>query len=62
MERDYHQAREVSQLYAQLSDAEAQTEILRARIAALDAEVTALLLLSQDYLRQLQRARASVWL
>ena len=58
---EYQQAREVTRLYAELSDAQAQIEILRALVAALDAEVTALLLLSQEYLRQLQRARASVW-
>ena len=62
MERDYHQAREVTRLYALLSDAQAQIEILRARVAALNAEVDGLLALSQDYLEQLQRARASVWI
>ena len=61
MERLFFQAREVTQLYALLSDAEAKIELLQARIAALNAEVDGLLALSQDYLRQLRRARASFW-
>ena len=62
MERDYHQAREVTRLYALLGDAQEKTEALQTRIAALEAEVSALLQLSQDYLRQLQHARASFWI
>ena len=61
MDRDYRQACEVSHLYAELSDAQAEIELLQARIACLEAEVDALIALSQDYLEQLQRARASVW-
>jgi cell division protein FtsB len=61
MDREFFHAREVTQLYASLSDAQAKIEALQAHIAALEAEVTALLLLSQDYLRQLQWARSSVW-
>jgi hypothetical protein len=57
----YQQAREVTQLYAELSDAEAKIELLQARVTALEAEVDGLLALSQDYLRQLQHARAHMW-
>ena len=57
----YQQAREVTQLYAEISDAEAKIELLQARVAALEAEVDGLLALSRSYLEQLQRARASVW-
>ena len=58
---DYQQAREVTRLYALLGDAQAKIEWLQARIACLEAEVDGLLALSQEYLRRLQRARASVW-
>ena len=61
MNREYRQACEVSQLYAQLSDAQAEIEALQARVAALEAEVDGLIALSRAYLEQLQRARASVW-
>ena len=61
MDREYLQACEVTRLYALLSDAEAKIEWLQARVAALEAEVNGLLVLSQDYLRQLQHARASFW-
>jgi uncharacterized protein YlxW (UPF0749 family) len=61
MDREYFHAREVTRLYAELSDAQAKIEALQARIAALDAEVAGLLALSRSYLEQLQRARASVW-
>ena len=61
MNREYQQACEVSRLYAELSDAQAKIEQLQARVTALEAEIDGLLALSQDYLRQLQRARASVW-
>ena len=61
MNREYQQACEVTRLYAELSDAQAKIEWLQTRIAALEAEVDGLLTLSQDYLRQLQWARASVW-
>ena len=62
MDREYRQACEVTRLYALLSDAEEKIELLQARIAALEAEVDGLLALSQEYLRRLQWARASVWL
>ena len=58
---EYQQAREVTRLYAELSDAQAKIEWLQARITCLEAEVDGLLALSQEYLRRLQRARASVW-
>ncbi len=58
MNREYQQACEVTQLYAELSDAQHKIEFLQSRISALEAEVSALLLLSQDYLRQLQHAQA----
>ena len=58
---EYQQAREVTRLYAELSDAQSKIEWLQARIAALEAEVTALLALSRSYLEQLQWARASFW-
>ena len=61
MDREYRQAREVTQLYAELSDAQAKIEALQARVAALEAEIDGLLALSQDYLRQLQHARAHMW-
>ena len=61
MNREYRQACEVSQLYAQLSDAQAEIEALQARVAALEAEVDGLIALSRAYLEQLQRTRASVW-
>jgi cell division protein FtsB len=61
MNREYQQACEVTRLYAELSDAQAKIEWLQARVTALEAEIDGLLALSQDYLRQLQRARASVW-
>ena len=61
MDRDYFQACEVTRLYALLGDAQEKIELLQARIACLEAEVDGLLALSQDYLGQLQRARASVW-
>ena len=59
----YQLAREVTRLYAQLSDAQAKIEELQGRTAVLDAEVDGLLAMSQEYLRQLRwaRARASVW-
>ena len=62
MDREYRQACEVTQLYAELSDAQAKIEALQTRISALEAEVDALIALSQDYLEQLQRARASFWI
>ena len=55
--REYYQAREVTRLYAQLSDTTAKIEGLQAQIQCLEAEVDALLILSQNYLSQLQRAR-----
>jgi phage host-nuclease inhibitor protein Gam len=58
---EYQQAREVARLYAELSDAQAKIELLQARIACLEAEVDGLLALSQEYLRRLRWARASVW-
>ncbi len=61
MNREYQQACEVSRLYAELSDAQAKIEWLQARVTALEAEIDGLLALSQDYLRQLQRARAHMW-
>ena len=61
MDRDYQQACEVTQLYALLGDATEKIELLQTRIACLEAEVDALIALSRDYLRQLQRARASFW-
>ena len=61
MNREYQQACEVSRLYAELSDAQVKIEWLQARVAALEAEIDGLLALSQDYLRQLQRARAHMW-
>ena len=61
MEKDYQQAREVTRLYDDLGEAQAKIEWLQARVTALEAEVSALLLLSQDYLRQLQHARAHMW-
>ncbi len=61
MDRDYRQAREVTQLYADLGEAQQHIELPQARIATLDAEVTSLLALSQECLHQLQHARASLW-
>ena len=61
MNQDYRQAREVTRLYAELSDAQAKIESLQTRIAALEAEIDGLLTLSQDYLRELQHARAHMW-
>ena len=58
--REYQQAREVTQLYALLSDTTANIELHQARIICLEAEVNALLVLSQEYLRMLQRTR-SLW-
>jgi len=58
---EYRQACEETQLYADLGDAQAKIELLRACIACLEAEVDGLLALSKDYLRQLQLARASCW-
>ena len=61
MDKDYQQAREVTRLYDDLGEAQAKIEWLQARVAALDAEIDGLLALSRSYLRQLQQARASVW-
>ena len=58
--REYQQAREVTQLYALLSDTTANIELHQARITCLEAEVNALLVLSQEYLRMLQLTR-SLW-
>ena len=58
--REYQQAREVTQLYALLSDTTAKIELHQARITCLEAEVNALLVLSQEYLRMIQRTR-SLW-
>ena len=60
MDSVYRQAREVSGLYAELGDATQKIELLEARIRALEAEVNALLALSQEYLSMIQRAR-SLW-
>ena len=56
----YRQAREVTLLYEELSVATRKIELLEAQIQAPEAEVNALLALSQEYLRMLQRAR-TVW-
>ena len=61
MDREYRQACEVTQLYAELSDAQAKIELIQARVVALEAEIDGLLTLSKDYLRQLQHARAHMW-
>ena len=58
--REYQQAREVTGLYADLSESTKQIELLEARIVCMEAEVNALLVLSQEYLRMLQRTR-SLW-
>ena len=58
--REYQQAREVTQLYAQLSDTTAKIEWLEGRIVCMEAEVNALLVLSQQYLSMLQRT-PSLW-
>jgi hypothetical protein len=58
---EYRQAREVTLLYAELSDAHRKIEKLQARILCLEAELSALLALSQDYLQMLQRARGGFW-
>ena len=60
MDREYQQAREVSRLYADLSEAQKQIELHQARIVCMEAEVDALLVLSQEYLRMIQRTR-SLW-
>ena len=60
MDREYRQAREVTKLYDQLSEATQKIELHQARIICLEAEVDALLVLSQQYLSMLQRAR-SLW-
>jgi hypothetical protein len=61
MNQEYWHAREVSRIYEELSDAQRKIELLQVQISCLEAEVTGLLVLSQEYLRQLQLARASVW-
>lgn len=62
MNREYLQAREVTELYSHLGDAQEKIEQLLDRIKCLEMEVNALLSLSQDYLKKLQIARSSFWI
>ncbi len=61
MNEEYWHAREVTRIYEELSDAQRKIEMLQARILSLELEISGLLALSQEYLRQLQFARACVW-